>query len=193
MESFSPPDTNKALSIIQSCRRLETEILMHTARGDFNLPFVVPEDLQDKFGLYLADYPEVERTLRDPQLRLRKVRDTVYRAMSSIKEHEEGVTQSALDQLLDCPGVIVYGPHDAAKRAGLVAFNIEGIDHQVVAYELNKRGIEIRNGPHCASLAHHYLGIKGSARLSFYVYTTKDEVNQAVAAVSEIAHKLGRK
>ena len=76
----------------------------------------------------------------------------------------------------------------AARRTSLVAFNLADRDPVSVAEALNRAGVESRAGCHCATLAHHALKLTppASRRLSFYLYNTPDEVNQAVAAVAAI-------
>jgi cysteine desulfurase/selenocysteine lyase len=86
-------------------------------------------------------------------------------------------------------GITIYGPRDAAARTSLVAFNIAGRDPVSVAGALDGAGVEARAGCHCATLAHHALGLTppASCRLSFYLYNTPGEVDQAVEAVAAIA------
>ena len=88
---------------------------------------------------------------------------------------------------------VIYGPRDAAQRTSLVAFNLAGRDPFAVAEALNQAGVESRAGCHCATLAHHALGLTppASCRLSFYLYNTVDEVDRAVAAVAA-ANGAGR-
>ena len=71
----------------------------------------------------------------------------------------------------------------------MVAFNLAGRDPVAVAEALNRAGVEARAGCHCATLAHHALGLSppASCRLSFYLYNTLDDIDQAVAAVAAIA------
>ena len=71
----------------------------------------------------------------------------------------------------------------------MVAFNLAGRDPVAVAEALNRAGVEARAGCHCATLAHHALGLSppASCRLSFYLYNTPDDIDQAVAAVAAIA------
>ena len=75
------------------------------------------------------------------------------------------------------------------RRTSLVAFNLAGRDPVGVARVLNQAGIESRAGCHCATLAHHALGLNppSSSRLSFYLYNTPGEVDRAVDAVAAIA------
>ena len=99
------------------------------------------------------------------------------------------LTARALDGLGAIPGLTIYGPRDAARRTSLVAFNLAGRDPVSVAGELNQAGVESRAGCHCATLAHHALVLNppASCRLSFYLYNTLEEVDQAVAAVAAAA------
>ncbi|UCE38803.1 MAG: aminotransferase class V-fold PLP-dependent enzyme [Thermoplasmata archaeon] len=168
-------------------RKIETEILLNTPRGDFEIDYKVPEEYIKEWGQYLERHPEVESELKDRKMRLIKVREVVNTAMTNIKLHEEELTQRAIDGLSKIPNVSIYGPKDAKKRVGLVAFNIEGLEPDAVALKLDKYGVEVRSGTHCACLAHRHIGIEGSVRMSFYVYNTLEEVDEVVRAVSEVS------
>jgi len=113
----------------------------------------------------------------------------VHAAMDRIAHWNRELTRRALDGLGAIDGITIYGPRDAARRTSLVAFNLAGRDPFSVAEALNRAGIESRAGCHCATLAHHALGMTppASCRLSFYLYNTSDEVDQAVDAVAAIA------
>ena len=160
---------------------------MNTTRGELDLPYTVAPHLADTWKAYLSQNPGLVDSLRDPETRLELSKDTVQRAMTSIMRHEEELTQKMLYALAEIPGVTIYGPMDATKRSGLAAFEIDGIESQSVAFQLNQKGIEARNGNHCASLAHNYVGIEGSVRLSFYVYNNEADVAKAAFAVEEIS------
>ena len=116
-------------------------------------------------------------------------RAAVQAAMDRICGWNKQLTSRALDGLASIPALTVYGPRDAARRTSLVAFNLAGRDPVGVAEALNRAGVESRAGCHCATLAHHALrlGPPASCRLSFYLYNTPGEVNQAVAAVAATA------
>ena len=112
----------------------------------------------------------------------------VAATMDAIGEHTGRLTARALDSLAAVPGLTVYGPPLPERRSPLVAFNVAGWDPTVLAEALNAAGVESRAGCHCATLAHHELGLApaASCRLSFYLYNTLDEVDRAVDAVREI-------
>jgi len=120
-------------------------------------------------------------------------RDAVRDAMNRVAAWNQALTRRALDGLGGIDGITIYGPRDAARRTSLVAFNLAGRDPVGVAQALNEAGIESRAGCHCATLAHHALGLNppASCRLSFYLYNTPGEVDRAVDAVAEIAAGRG--
>ena len=116
-------------------------------------------------------------------------RAAVHAAMNRIGSWNQQLTSRALNGLGAVPGITIYGPRDAAQRTSLVAFNLAGRDPIGVAEALDRAGVEARAGCHCATLAHHALGLSppASCRLSFYLYNTPGEVDRAVAAVADIA------
>jgi cysteine desulfurase / selenocysteine lyase len=116
-------------------------------------------------------------------------RGAIRQAMTRVSSWNQQLTSRAVDGLASVPGLTLYGPRDPARRTSLAAFNLAGRDPVSVAEALNQAGIESRAGCHCATLAHHALGLDppASCRLSFYLYNTPDEIDQAVAAVTAIA------
>jgi cysteine desulfurase/selenocysteine lyase len=116
-------------------------------------------------------------------------RGAVAEAMHRVAAWNQMLTRRALDGLGGIEGITVYGPRDAARRTSLVAFNLAGRDPIGVAGALDEAGIESRAGCHCATLAHHALGLTppASCRLSFYLYNTPAEVDRAIDAVAAIA------
>jgi cysteine desulfurase / selenocysteine lyase len=120
----------------------------------------------------------------------RPIRHAAVRtAMAGIASWNQQLTQRALAGLGAIDALTIYGPRDATRRTSLVAFNLAGRDPVAVATALNRAGVEARAGCHCATLAHHALKLTppASCRLSFYLYNTPDEVDEAVAAVAAVA------
>jgi cysteine desulfurase / selenocysteine lyase len=115
-------------------------------------------------------------------------RAAVRRAMERVSAWNRQLTARALDGLSAIPGITIYGPRDPARRTSLVAFNVAGHDPVKLAEGLDRAGVESRAGCHCATLAHHTLGLSppASCRLSFYLYNTPDEVDRAVDALAAI-------
>jgi cysteine desulfurase/selenocysteine lyase len=113
-------------------------------------------------------------------------RGDVQAAMQRIGDWNRTLTAHALERLAALPGLTIYGPREASRRSSLVAFNAAGRSPIDLADGLNARGVESRAGCHCATLAHHHLGILASCRLSFYFYNTLDEVDRAVDALEAV-------
>lgn len=102
--------------------------------------------------------------------------------LDAIAAHEHELAQYALERLADIDGVTVYGPKE---RAGLVTFNIDGVHPHDVATVLDAEGIAIRAGHHCAQPLMKWLGVTATARASFYLYNTKEEIDRFIAALQK--------
>jgi cysteine desulfurase/selenocysteine lyase len=111
--------------------------------------------------------------------------------MPHVREHEQALVKYALDALGRIPGVTVYGPSDATRRAGILTFNIADVHPHDVASILDEQGIAIRSGHHCAQPLMERLGVDATCRASFYVYTTFEEIDtlaNGVRRVKEVFH-----
>jgi cysteine desulfurase/selenocysteine lyase len=97
--------------------------------------------------------------------------------MDKIRQHEKQITQYALDRLKELTEVTIYGPRDVEKRGGLVAFTLGDIHPHDIATFADQEGVAIRAGHHCAMPLHKKLGLAATARASFYLYNTIDEVD----------------
>ncbi|ADU95456.1 cysteine desulfurase [Geobacillus sp. Y412MC52] len=102
--------------------------------------------------------------------------------LDAIAAHEHELAQYALSRMADIEGVTVYGPKE---RAGLVTFNIDGVHPHDVATVLDAEGIAIRAGHHCAQPLMKWLGVTATARASFYLYNTKEEIDAFIAALQK--------
>ena len=96
--------------------------------------------------------------------------------MEHVAAHERQLTAQALAQLGAIPGVTLYGPRSATARGAVVAFSVDGIHPHDVAAFLDAEGIAVRAGHHCAQPLMHRLGVVGTSRASFSVYTSPDDV-----------------
>jgi len=103
--------------------------------------------------------------------------------MEAVRAHERELTAYALERVSAVPGVTVYGPTDAADRGALVSFTVEGIHPHDLAELSNREGVAIRAGHHCAQPLMRRLGVPATARASFAVYNTPDEVDRLVDAL----------
>ncbi len=105
--------------------------------------------------------------------------------MDRIQSHEEELAKYAYDQLAAEGDVEILGPEGGPDRGGLVSFNLEGVHAHDLTSILNDHTIAIRAGDHCTQPLHDKLGIAASARASFYVYNTREEVDKLVSALDD--------
>ncbi|EMT45248.1 MULTISPECIES: cysteine desulfurase [Anoxybacillus] len=99
-----------------------------------------------------------------------------------IAEHEHRLAQYALEQLSTIEGLTIYGPKE---RAGLVTFNIDEVHPHDVATVLDAEGIAVRAGHHCAQPLMKWLNVTATARASFYLYNTEEEIDILVSALKK--------
>jgi len=104
--------------------------------------------------------------------------------MEAIWEHEQELAAYALERLEESPGVRVVGP-PAGERCGLVAFTVESVHPHDLAQILDWEGIAIRAGRHCAQPLHERLGLNSTARASFYLYNTREEIDRLVEGIQK--------
>ncbi|NGY78433.1 cysteine desulfurase [Bacillus megaterium] len=100
--------------------------------------------------------------------------------LDNIQAHEHKLAQYALDRLSQVDGITIYGPKE---RAGVVTFNIEDVHPHDVATVVDADGIAIRAGHHCAQPLMKYLNVSSTARASFYLYNTEEEVDKLVSSL----------
>lgn len=110
--------------------------------------------------------------------------------MERIAAHEHEITEYALDCLEEIPGVKVFGP-SADKKGGVAAFTLEGVHPHDVAQILDQDGIAVRAGHHCAQPLHEKFGIPATSRASFYLYSTKEEVDMLVNGIYKVKKMFG--
>ncbi len=97
--------------------------------------------------------------------------------MEHVRTHEIELTSYALQQLSELEGITIYGPRDATRRGGVVAFNYGEIHPHDLGQILDGYGIAIRAGHHCAQPLMRRLDVVATARASFYVYNTREEID----------------
>ncbi len=105
--------------------------------------------------------------------------------MDNIAKHEHEITEYALERLEEIQGVKLFGP-SADKKGGVAAFTLEGIHPHDVAQILDQDGIAVRAGHHCAQPLHEKFGIPATSRASFYLYSTKEEVDLLVNGLYKV-------
>lgn len=105
--------------------------------------------------------------------------------MDNILAHEQDLTRYAMKQLMQIEGMKIFGP-SADKRDAVISFQVGDIHHLDLGTLLDRLGIAIRTGHHCAEPLMHRLGIQGTARASFGLYNTKEEVDALVAGIERV-------
>lgn len=103
--------------------------------------------------------------------------------MDAIFSHSQALTEQAFETLQSIPGVTPYGP--AHLHVGALSFNIEGVHPHDVAQVFDSYGVAIRAGHHCAQPLMQWLGVGSTARASFYLYNSDDDIDRLKEAILE--------
>ena len=117
--------------------------------------------------------------------------------MDQVAAHEQEITAYALEGLTAIPGLKVMGPDKPVDRGGAVSFTLSDADGAAihphdVSQLLDSRGIAVRGGHHCARPLHERFGVQSSTRASFYLYTTKAEIDALVDGLNYTVRFFGR-
>ena len=109
--------------------------------------------------------------------------------MDNVRNHEIELTKYALEKMSQIKGIVIYGTKDISKRGGVISFNFHDVHPHDIATIVDREGIAIRSGHHCAQVLMERLDVAATNRASFYIYNTKDDVDkliQSLAKVSEL-------
>ena len=104
----------------------------------------------------------------------------------AIEAHEKDLTAYAMERMLEIPEMKIYGPRDVARHDAVISFQVGDIHHLDMGTLLDRLGIAVRTGHHCAEPLMRRLGIEGTCRASFALYNTRAEVDSLVAAIRRI-------
>ena len=107
--------------------------------------------------------------------------------MDNIRNHEIELTKYALDKMSKVKGITIYGPKDIAKRGGVISFNFHDVHPHDVATIIDKDGVAVRSGHHCAQVLMERLDVAATNRASFYVYNTKQEIDALIGSLNKVA------
>ncbi|ASS94964.1 MULTISPECIES: cysteine desulfurase [Peribacillus] len=103
--------------------------------------------------------------------------------LDNIERHEHKLAAYAMEKMSAVEGLTIYGPKDAEKRAGVVTFNINDVHPHDVATVLDADGIAVRAGHHCAQPLMKWLDVSSTARASFYLYNTEEDIDKLVSGL----------
>ncbi|HOR41482.1 MAG TPA: cysteine desulfurase [Paludibacteraceae bacterium] len=104
--------------------------------------------------------------------------------LNAIATYENDLLQYATAKLLQVPGLKIYG--EASHKSSVISFLVQGIHHYDMGTLLDKLGIAVRTGHHCAQPIMDYYGIEGTVRASFAFYNTKEEVDKLIEGVNRV-------
>jgi cysteine desulfurase / selenocysteine lyase len=112
-------------------------------------------------------------------------------SMDAVRDHERAIAGYALERLAEVPDLRVFGPPPGPERLGPVSFELEGVHAHDVAEILDRHGVAVRAGHHCAQPLMDRLGIAATARASFGVYTTEEEIDRLVESLHDARKVFG--
>jgi cysteine desulfurase / selenocysteine lyase len=108
--------------------------------------------------------------------------------LDNILKHEHELAEYAMERLSELEGVTIFGP---SRRAGLVTFNLDDVHPHDVATVLDSEGIAVRAGHHCAQPLMKWLDVTATARASFYLYNTKDDIDAFLKGLTTAKEYFG--
>jgi cysteine desulfurase/selenocysteine lyase len=104
--------------------------------------------------------------------------------INEIEKHENFLTKYACEKLSNLQGITIYG--DPQKRCGVISFNLDNIHHYDAVMILDKMGIALRSGTHCAEPLMNHYNIKGNIRASFAIYNSKEDIDKLVNGIKKV-------
>jgi cysteine desulfurase / selenocysteine lyase len=105
--------------------------------------------------------------------------------MDAVLAHERGIADYALERLVEVPGLRIFGPPPGPQRVGPVSFELEGVHAHDISEILDRHGVAVRAGHHCAQILMDRLGVAATARASFAVHTTPEEIDRLVEGLHD--------
>jgi cysteine desulfurase/selenocysteine lyase len=111
--------------------------------------------------------------------------------MDKVLEHDRELTGVALERLSDVPGLHIQGPTTLEERGGVVSMSMDGVHAHDLATILDEEGVAVRSGHHCAKPLMRRLGVAATARASFYVYNTEEDIDALVSGLRRAGELFG--
>ena len=106
--------------------------------------------------------------------------------MENIRNHEIELTKYALDKMSQVKGITIYGTKDISKRGGVISFNFHEVHPHDVATIIDRDGVAVRSGHHCAQVLMERLDVAATNRASFYIYNTKEDVDALINSLKKV-------
>ncbi|WP_210471154.1 cysteine desulfurase [Sporosarcina sp. 6E9] len=100
--------------------------------------------------------------------------------LDNVEKHEQHLAEYAMKKMSEVEGVTIYGPLEPEKRASLITFNLNDVHPHDLATVLDMHGIAVRAGHHCCQPLMKWLDVSATARASFYIYNTEEDVDRLV-------------
>ena len=111
--------------------------------------------------------------------------------LQNIYNHEEELLSYALEKIYEFGWINVYGHKGVSNSVGVISFNVVGVHPHDVAGMLDEQGIAVRSGHHCAQPLMHELSMDYAARMSFYLYNTKEEIDLCIETLKKVKKLFG--
>ena len=106
--------------------------------------------------------------------------------METVLNHEKELTRYAYSRMRERGKVTLFGPADLVKKCGIIPFSVKGFSSHEAAALFNEYGIALRSGYHCAQPLHEVFKLASTARASFYIYNTKEEIDRFADILKEL-------
>jgi cysteine desulfurase/selenocysteine lyase len=107
--------------------------------------------------------------------------------MDAIARHERELMEYALEKVGGIPGITIYGPESLDERSAVISFTLGDAHPHDISTILDAEGIAVRAGHHCAQLVMKHFGVAATARASFYLYSTKEDVDRLVEGLATVS------
>jgi cysteine desulfurase/selenocysteine lyase len=112
--------------------------------------------------------------------------------LENVREHDQMITEYTLEKLKSLENLKILGTKNPELRSGSVSFEYTGVHAHDVATILDSEGVAVRSGHHCTMPLHNHLGVMASVRASFNVYTTKEDIDSLVTALTKVREVFGK-
>lgn len=111
--------------------------------------------------------------------------------LDAIANHERELAEYAIPRLLEVPGLKLFGPSNVEDREAILSFDLEGVHPHDVSEILDRHGVAVRSGHHCAQVLMQRLGVPATTRASYAVYNTNEETDRLIEALHDVRRVFG--